>query len=439
MNHVDMSNTPGIYYALAYWMSAMLYIRMNPRRHRGWKLWAVEAVFLTAISIFMSLTGTPPVYLFLPCMIVTVMLIYFLLYCCCDLDGWSVGYCCVRAFILGEFAASLEWQLFYYGLNTLRLPLNMAVNLLFMVICHGVVFTIMYLLERKYRIDSQKLHINRREFFSAAVIGVAVYVVSNLSYVYNNTPFSSRFPSEIFIIRTLVDLGGVGILFAYHVLLQEVNIKLEMESLQNMLHMQYSNYKMSEESIAMVNQKYHDLKHQIAILRSEVTSEEKLEYLDQMEREIKAYEAQNKTGNKVLDTILTGKSLQCQNQGISLTCVADGSALDFMHPMDISTLFGNALDNAMESVKKIADPDKRLIHVSVSRQKGFLRIRVENCYEGDIVFENGLPSTTKRDKRYHGYGIKSIQNTARKYNGSVTISAEKGWFELRVLIPIVVS
>ena len=87
-------------------------------------------------------------------------------------------------------------------------------------------------------------------------------------------------------------------------------------------------------------------------------------------------------------------------------------------------------------MKKIADPDKRLIHVSVSRQKGFLRIRVENCYEGDIKFENGLPATTKRDKRYHGYGIKSIHNTARKYGGSVTISAEKGWFELRVLIPV---
>jgi sensor histidine kinase regulating citrate/malate metabolism len=209
-----------------------------------------------------------------------------------------------------------------------------------------------------------------------------------------------------------------------------------MESMQNILHMQYNNYKMNEESIAMVNQKYHDLKHQITLLRAEASSNEKLEYLDQMEREIKAYEAQNKTGNKVLDTILTGKSLQCQNQGIGLTCVADGSLLNFMHPMDISTLFGNALDNAIESVKKIGDPDKRLIHLSVSKQKEFIRVRVENCYEGDIVFKNGLPATTKRDKQFHGFGIKSIQSTAHKYGGSVTISADKGWFELRVLIPL---
>lgn len=67
-----------------------------------------------------------------------------------------------------------------------------------------------------------------------------------------------------------------------------------------------------------------------------------------------------------------------------------------MRPMDISALFGNALDNAIESVRKIADPDKRLIHVSVQRQKGFLRIRIENCFEGKIRFENGMPVTSKR-------------------------------------------
>ncbi len=432
----DLSNTPGQYYALAYWLSSMLYIHVAPRRIKGWKLWGISGIFLLILLGFMTLTHNIPVSFFVPTMMVTVFTMFLLIFLCCDLSVVNAGFYCVRAFILGELAASLEWQLFYYGLITLRLPLNMIVNLIFLVVTHTLVFGLMYLLERKYRADVQRMYINHRELISAVIIGISAYAISNLSYVYKNTPFSSQFPAEIFIIRTLVDLGGVGILFAYHVLLQEVGIKSEMESMQNILHMQYNNYKISEESIAMVNKKYHDLKHQIALLRAEVSSEEKLLYLDQMERDIKAYEAQNKTGNKVLDTILTGKSLQCQNQGISLTCVADGVLLDFMHPMDISTLFGNALDNAIESVKKIGNPDKRLIHLSVSKQKEFLRVRVENCYEGDIVFKDGIPATTKRDKQCHGYGIKSIQSTAVKYGGSVTINAEKGWFELRILIPL---
>lgn len=138
----------------------------------------------------------------------------------------------------------------------------------------------------------------------------------------------------------------------------------------------------------------------------------------------------------MLDTILATKILKCQNLGISLTCVADGSALDFMHSMDISALFGNALDNAIESVSKISDPEKRLIHLSIARQKQFLRIRVENCYEGGLLYEGKNLITTKEDKHYHGYGLKSMEQTVRKYNGSMTIEPRDGWFELRILFPL---
>ena len=104
--------------------------------------------------------------------------------------------------------------------------------------------------------------------------------------------------------------------------------------------------------------------------------------------------------------------------------------------MDLSALFGNALDNAMEGVKKLSDPDKRLIHLSVARQKGFLRIPVENCYEGDLNLKSGMPASTKQDKRYHGFGLKSIQAIAAKYGGSMTIGSKDGWFELRILFPL---
>lgn len=107
-----------------------------------------------------------------------------------------------------------------------------------------------------------------------------------------------------------------------------------------------------------------------------------------------------------------------------------------MNPMDISALFGNALDNAIESVKKLPNPEQRLIHVSAMRQKDFLRIRVENCYSGELRFVDGMPTTTKRDARYHGYGLKSIQSIANSYGGSATIDTKDGWFELRLLLPV---
>lgn len=112
-----------------------------------------------------------------------------------------------------------------------------------------------------------------------------------------------------------------------------------------------------------------------------------------------------------------------------------------MEDMDISALFGNILDNAIESVqlnhyKKLNEQEKRLIHLSVAKQKQFLRIRCENYCEEQLKFENGIPVTTKKDRRFHGFGMKSIKSTAAKYGGSVTTDLKKNWFELRILIPL---
>ena len=305
-----------------------------------------------------------------------------------------------------------------------------------LVVVYGIIFTVIYLIERGLCKDGVNVRINRRELMTVIVITIAVFAVSNMSYLDQNTLFSSPFAGEMFAIRTLVDLSGMAVLYAYHMQTRELQMKFEVDTLQNILEMQYKNYQLSQESIEIVNRKYHDLKHQITLLKAEANSQKSRRYLEEMEQDIRSYEAQNKTGNKVLDAVLTSKSLYCQNHGISLTCVADGTLLDFMAEMDISALFGNVLDNAIESVQKLDKKEKRLIHLSVAEQKSFLRIRVENYTEEKIIFRNGMPVTTKKDKHLHGFGMKSIQSTVKKYGGSVTTGLRDNWFELRILIPL---
>ncbi|MFR7573783.1 MAG: ATP-binding protein, partial [Blautia faecis] len=134
-----------------------------------------------------------------------------------------------------------------------------------------------------------------------------------------------------------------------------------------------------------------------------------------MEDEIRAVRSTEQDRNKVLDTVLTSKSLYCAKHGITFTCVADGTLLDFMDIMDICSIFGNALDNAIECELKIPDKEKRLIHVSVSKQKNFLLLRFENYYDTELNYQGGAFITTKRDKEFHGYGLKSIRYTVNKY------------------------
>ena len=280
------------------------------------------------------------------------------------------------------------------------------------------------------------LDISRKDWLTALFIAIVVFAFSNLSFITKDTPFSGEYVQEIANIRSLVDIAGVAILYAHFVLCCKNKTRMELEAVQNVLENQYIQYKQSRESIELINYKYHDLKHQIEMLRKEQDPEKRNAFLNQMEDEIKQYELQNKTGNKVLDTVLTGKSMYCDKHGITLTSVVDGSLLDFMETMDICSIFGNALDNAIESVLAIPEKEKRLIHVTVAKQKSFILIRVENYFEGNLEYSKGELESTKKEKAFHGYGIKSIRYTVNKYDGAVDIDTENQWFNLKILIPM---
>ena len=136
----------------------------------------------------------------------------------------------------------------------------------------------------------------------------------------------------------------------------------------------------------------------------------KADALAEMESGIRMYEAQNKTGNPVLDTLLTAKSLFCQQHQINFTCVADGHLLDFMTTGDICALVGTALDNATESVLRLATRYLRVIRAAVFAQHGFVMLRFENYCEDVIPLdEDGMPP--------HGYGVRTVRATAQKYGG----------------------
>ena len=436
MGITELAKTPGYIYGAGYCMGLFLYIHFRKKRFGMAVTFLFMMLAVLVIEGWMYLTRDIKTIYFMPCVCVTICILLIFQYLICKGSLRETAYYMLMAFLIGEFGASLEWQLYYFAVQNLGIRTNIGNSCIFLITVLFAVYVFFYLIEKHLAGKHVERNIRWRDTGSAFVIVATVFCLSNVSYVYENTPFSSSFTSEFFIIRTLVDLGGVCILYAYYTQMQEMSMQIEIETLQNLLQMQYQNYKVSEDSVAMVNQKYHDLKHQIAFLKTEITQEEKLSYLNQMEQEIKSYEAQNKTGNNVLDTILTAKSFQCQKLGIKMICVADGSLLSFMHPMDINALFGNALENAMECVTKIKEEEQRLIQVSVARQKDFLTICIANTCKEQMKFRQGLPVTNKKDKHYHGFGVKSIQSIANKYNGSMTVHLEHDWFELRVLIPL---
>ena len=203
-----------------------------------------------------------------------------------------------------------------------------------------------------------------------------------------------------------------------------------LDTVQRMWHEVREQYAISKENIALINMKCHDLKHQIHSLGgSERVSPATLA---ELERSISIYDSVVKTGNDALDVILTEKSLLCNKNGVRLSCIVDGDKLSFMKEEDIYSLFGNIVDNAIEAVLKVPQ-DKRTISLHVKTVDGMLLVRESNYYADDILFEDGIPLTTKEDKRYHGYGIQSIKYICDRYDGELNISAEGSVFTISLV------
>ena len=434
MNTAEVLNTPGYYYAIAYALSVFVITCTNERKIGRWKLAVVSCAQFALLLFFMTVTDGVRQELFVPSMLLIVLLLLGYIYICNDFSLREAGFYFVKAFINGEFAASLCWQIYYY-LRYVRGIQGELLKWVELILVYAVIFTILALMELNLKKDLEELHITRRELLVVIIIAASVFAMSNLSYLDQNGLFSGTFVMDIFIIRTLVDLSGIAVLYAYHVQVKEIQIRFEKETLHNIMEMQYKNYQLSKENIDMVNQKYHDLKHQINLLKTQAYVGKSTSYLEKMEREIRVYETQNETGNQILDAVLTNKAMICQNKEIELKFIVDGGALSFMEDMDVSALFGNMLDNAIESAEKQQEKQKRLIWLYVTKEKQFVRIRTENYCDEKIRFKNGMPVTTKKDRRLHGYGMKSIKSTVEKYHGSVVAAQENNWFELKILLP----
>lgn len=239
---------------------------------------------------------------------------------------------------------------------------------------------------------------------------------------------------------TLLNIGEiiyyVSMLLVQIVMLSSVKEKTEFATMQKLWLEEQKQYKLVKENIDAINIKCHDLKHQIRHLRESNQVDKK--YLDGLEESISIYNSAVRTGNETLDVILTDKRLHCTTNGIQFTCIAEGSKMSFMEPMDIFSLFGNALDNAIECTSGL-HPQKRFIHLSVRATNQLLLIHIENPFEGQLIMANGIPVTTKSDKLYHGYGMRSMRYILKKYGGDLSVSTEDGLFQLNMMIPIPAS
>lgn len=210
-------------------------------------------------------------------------------------------------------------------------------------------------------------------------------------------------------------------------------IELEITNQKDKIDLQYLNLleKKNEEMQIMA----HDYKNHIATIASMYDSPEIKEYLNSMLGEISQFNQIAKTKNKLLDVILSKYANICKEKAIKFETDIMAENLDFISGQDISSLFNNSLDNAVEAAEHSKE---RFVKLEISNSINFYhKIIIENSCDNEPQSKNGTLVTTKKNKRTHGFGTKSILKTITKYGGEFQWEYKQSskTFKLIILIP----
>ena len=430
---------PRVLTGLAEWGAVLLAVIMLPKRFPK----AVTGVFLALflpIQIVLRCVGSYEVgdalmMVFFTGMVVNLCFMFLCIFMLAKVRVPVALFFWAAAFLWAEFAASLSWQIcgFFMDAPTLLSLSGALLTLLPLTGCSVGAWLL-------FRDKAEILEEYPWEMAALAVIIALLTFLASNTNVLQQTLWheSDSRPLRMMIgtIRTLVDLAGVVLFFLMVKNTQKKRLERDMAAINGLVNLQYQQYLDFRDRSAYIARQCHDLKHQVAALRKNCTPEEQEQYLSELEDSINRYSLNCNTGNPVLDTILTQKLLYCGAHDIQLGYTAEARELEALSTRDICIIFGNLLDNAIEYVSELQDPERRQILVNAATANQFLHIEVENCCDWEISPSSTLPATTKQDRTNHGYGGKSVAYTVEKYGGTMQVQAADGWFTVSILIPL---
>lgn len=236
----------------------------------------------------------------------------------------------------------------------------------------------------------------------------------------------------------LINMGFIifaDMYFLYFIqFIEESNqLKIKVKLLEQQAELQYEYYVRQEkkynESISIL----HDVdKHIMAIegLYNGENKEVAIQYAKEINQILKPLIPQQLTNHPILNILLDDKKKIADKEHIKIQYDIGNIELNFMNPMDVTTIFGNLLDNAMEACRKVEE--SRWIKVKASPYYEMIAIKIENTSNNKTEWERGKPISQKGLN--HGIGLSNVERAIKKYDGSMCLNSKNGVFQCNIII-----
>jgi len=391
---------------------------------------ACAAAIATGYTLYPTLTDDPSFFMAIVMFAVVVAALTGFVLFLWDASPWTAFFCASSGYLIQSIVLGLDRILHMTGLvhsefSETGIPL---VDALSMLVCAAVVLALFYWFIARRLERSVLLGVRNPIMAAAITIAMAVTLVFDLAIkdiIVFELPW--RYSIVLVVIYLVV---CIFILIAEYEILYNQRLQADVATMERAMAEQEHQFELSRETVDAINRRVHDIRHHVAKLLAgnDAPADVSKETLHEVVRKISIYDAAVKTGNASLDVVLTEKGLLCGRDGITLSSVADGTALAFMTAADIYTLVGTALDNAIDAVREIEDASKRSVSLNLRSQMGMASLSVENYFSGEVELSNGLPAR-------EGLGMEKILSIVERYDGTIVCSVDGDVFHLDALIP----
>lgn len=284
----------------------------------------------------------------------------------------------------------------------------------------------------------------KRNHFISPMFWIAIVVI----------PLSSLFLAVVLSLATDLSQGimvaSVVILFIINLLVFNLQDKLSSAyetKLISMLYAQEKDYYLSQcqtmqESVHKVKSLRHDMKIHLSTLR-ELSARNDLEnitlYLNDLLGEAEESEIYSDTGNLAFDSIINYKLKDARKNNILPTINILIPPVTNIKLVDIATILGNLLDNAVCAVE---DVDKKWLELDIKFIKGTLVLKAVNPFNGSIKLNDSINNEVRnivssKEGENHGYGLKNIKKVVDRYHGEMGINFENNVFTVDILLTTV--
>lgn len=211
--------------------------------------------------------------------------------------------------------------------------------------------------------------------------------------------------------------------------------RYELESIKIQNRIQLDHYEELNRKYAETRRMMHDIeKHITAIekLAEDGSFSEANNYTKRLRGDLEKYKSIFECSNVILRAVLSQKISTAEAKDITVKTEIENLTLEFMEETDITSIFANLMDNAIEACEEVTND--KLISIKMCKINDIIFIDMANSYAGKLNKSDGILKTTKIG--HMGYGIASIKMAVEKYNGYMTTESEDNKFISRILIPV---